>query len=82
MELEASLAMNTQTYRAHRYEWEGTKLRQVPTTVCAESLEGAARALAGDGLTLVECPKIVSLGHLVAKVWNGSGYAYVYRFPG
>ena len=58
-------------------EWN----RRAPLRVVAESYERAVEVVCGRGLTLVASPRIVSLHHLVAKVWDGNGFRYCYQFP-
>jgi hypothetical protein len=37
--------------------------------------------VAGGGLTLVACSRMQGVAYLVAKVWDGSGFYYAYRYP-
>jgi hypothetical protein len=57
--------------------WDGAN----PIRLDAQSHEMAIARVCGDDLTLIECPRIRSLYHLVGKVWSGDGYRYAYRFP-
>ena len=56
--------------------WDGRN----PDRLYSSTFEEAAEQLLGPGLTLIDSLRIVSLHHLVAKIWNGSGIRYVHRF--
>lgn len=56
--------------------WDGRE----PERLDGMSYEDVARRALGPGLTLVDSGRIISLHHLVGKVWDGSGFRYAYRF--
>ena len=43
--------------------------------------EDAAQLVAGEGLTLSRETKMQGVAYLVAKVWKGRDFRYVYRYP-
>lgn len=49
--------------------------------ILAASYEDAVSRVAGEGLTLVASSRIRGLPYLVAKVWDGHGFRYAYRYP-
>jgi len=58
-------------------QWDGQPIGRVN----ALSYEDAAQRVAGGGLTLVACSRMQGVAYLVAKVWDGSGFYYAYRYP-
>lgn len=57
-------------------KWNEKPVRRIE----ALSYDDAAQKIAGEGLTLVNCSRIRGLGYLVAKVWDGNGFRYAYRY--
>jgi hypothetical protein len=68
---------STMKYRHHAGGIDHEPMQRIE----AYSHEEAAREISGDGLTLATCPRIRGISYLVAKVWSGSDYRYVYRYP-
>jgi hypothetical protein len=67
------------TFGVLQYEhgvWDGCE----PLRVDASSYEEALQKIVGGRLKLVACSRIRSLYHLTAKVWDGNGFRYAYRY--
>ena len=75
--MQFSREFSTMKYRHHADGIEQEPIQRLDATSHAE----AAHGILGDGLTLIACPKIRGISYLVAKVWCGSDFRYVYRYP-
>jgi hypothetical protein len=76
--------MNKHSYGVMQYVHDAEGIHQKPIRrVDASSYEDAVRQVAGDGLTLFNDARVSDKGvaYLAAKVWDGSGFRYCFRYP-
>jgi hypothetical protein len=75
--------MQTQhRFAVMEYRQDTNGIRQEPIRrLDAWTYEDAARQVSGEGLTLIADARIRGIACLVAKVWDGDGFRYVYRYP-
>jgi len=71
-----------QSFGVMEYKQDASGIRQEPIhRLDAWTYEDAALQVLGEGLTLIADARIRGMAYLVAKVWDGNGFRYAYRYP-